>query len=53
MEKITSAANGFLFLDWTAKYIYYKKTLFLLSSTKTLPTHEKKKKNWLKNRYFS
>ena len=28
VEKITSAANGFLFLDWTAKYIYYKKKLF-------------------------
>ena len=45
VEKKPFATNGFLFLDWTAKYIYYKKeTLFLLSSTKTLPTHEKKKK---------
>ena len=37
----------FLGLDSKVYLLQKKETLFLLSSTKTLPTHEKKKKNCL------
>ena len=47
VEKKPFATNGFLFLDWTAKYIYYKKTKLFSSYPPlkpSLPMKRRKKK---------
>ena len=45
----TTAENGFLFLDWTAKYIYYKKTKLFSSYPPLKPSlpMKRRKKNCL------